>query len=216
LWLALLEAARPAGERLPAWGWAGLLLGLVGVAVLCADKLDPQRALRDPGALLALGSAFSWAVGSSIHRHRRSDAPQLTVAAYQMFLGGLGQAMIGAASGEVAELRAEDFTPTAVYAFFHLLVFGSLVGFVAYNWLLGNVSAALTGTYAYVNPMVALVAGWLIGGEPLTARVLGGMAIILAGVAFVRAAGRPTRVEIESSPTESDLVEMACCAEEKV
>src|SRR6202030_2861051 len=74
----------------------------------------------------------------------------------------------------------------AVYSFFHLLVFGSLIGFVAYNWLLGHVSVALVGTYAYVNPVVAILAGWLINNEAITLWIVSGMAVILAGVALVR------------------------------
>jgi hypothetical protein len=70
-----------------------------------------------------------------------------------------------------------------------LLVFGSLVGFVAFHWLLGHVSATLVGTYAYVNPAVAILVGWLVGGEELTGWILGGMIVILVGVALVRSAG---------------------------
>src|SRR5207237_252487 len=137
--------------------------------VLLAPRLrDPADFLRDAGPLLVLGSAASWALGSVLLRHRRLAAPHLTTAAYQMILGGGSMALIGLLTGEASRLSAEQFTPTAVYAFFHLLVVGSLVGFVTYNWLLGHVSAALVGTYAYVNPMVAILVGWLLNGEAIT------------------------------------------------
>jgi drug/metabolite transporter (DMT)-like permease len=102
-----------------------------------------------------------------------------------MLIGGSTQVVLGLALGEADEVTAANFTPAAVYAFFHLLVFGSLIGFVAYNWLLGHVTPTMVGTYAYVNPTIALVVGWL-WGEELSWWVLGGMVVILAGVALVR------------------------------
>jgi drug/metabolite transporter (DMT)-like permease len=113
----------------------------------------------------------------------------MVVAAYQMLLGGGGLTVVGVLLGEVGELDAADFTPGAIYAFFHLLVVGSLIGFVAYSWLLGHVPAAQAGTYAYVNPVVAILIGWLLGGEEIGPPILAGMAIILTGVFLVRSGG---------------------------
>jgi drug/metabolite transporter (DMT)-like permease len=87
----------------------------------------------------------------------------------------------------------------AAGSFVYLLIVGSLVGFVAFNWLLGHVPATLVSTYAYVNPLVALVVGWLLGGEELTVQILIGMVIILAGVALVRSGGsKPKSLASES------------------
>ncbi|HZT79792.1 MAG TPA: EamA family transporter, partial [Gemmataceae bacterium] len=157
---------------------------------LFAPKLgDPAALVGDAGPFLVLASAFSWALGSLVVRYRRRGGSQLVPAAYQMVLGGLGLAGIGLALGQHAALTGERFTAGAVFAFFYLLTVGSLLGFVAYTWLLGHVSAALAGTYAYVNPLVALLIGWLLGGEELTGWLLGGVAVILAGVALVRSGG---------------------------
>jgi drug/metabolite transporter (DMT)-like permease len=210
LWIAVAELLWPHGERLAARGWLGLLVGLGGVLVLLAPRLqDPAELLRDAGPLLVLGSAAAWALGSVLLRHRRLAASHLTAAAYQMVIGGGSLTLIGLLTGEAGRLSAEQFTPTAVYAFFHLLVVGSLVGFVTYNWLLGHVSAALVGTYAYVNPVVAILVGWLLGGEPVTGWTLGGMVVILAGVALVRGGtGAGVQVEevAEELPTEPAAV----------
>ena len=84
-------------------------------------------------------------------------------------------------------LSAAQLTPGAVWAFCHLLVFGSLVGFVAFNWLLGHVSAAQVGTHAYVNPAIAVLVAWFVDHEPLTLSILGAAGVILLGVALVRA-----------------------------
>jgi drug/metabolite transporter (DMT)-like permease len=192
LWMALLEAAAPRGERLALRGWVGLLLGLGGVALLWAGRAHDPAALVGLGPLLLLGSALAWSVGSFIHRHRRKPTPLLLSAAWQMLLGGGTLSLIGLAAGEAGGLTAAQLTPRAVAAFFYLLTVSSLVAFVAYLWLLRHVSAALAGTYAYVNPAVAVLLGWLLADEALTPALVGGLAVILAGVALVRAsAARP-------------------------
>jgi len=107
-----------------------------------------------------------------------------------MVLGGSALALIGVVTGEVEQVTAEQLTAGAVFAFVYLLVVSSLVAFLAYIWLLQHVSATLAGTYAYVNPAVAVLVGWLLGGEPITGWLVGGMVVILAGVALVRTGGR--------------------------
>jgi drug/metabolite transporter (DMT)-like permease len=94
-------------------------------------------------------------------------------------------------------VTAESLSRPAIMAFFYLLVVGSLIGYSAYAWLLHHVSPTLAGTYAYVNPVVALMVGWLLAGETLTAAILAGMVIILAGVALVRTAYRPVKLPPE-------------------
>jgi drug/metabolite transporter (DMT)-like permease len=185
--LVLLELLWPRGERLAARGWLGLCAGLGGVTLLMVPKLQGAGAVwHDTGPFLVLGSGFFWACGSFLLRHRTLELGHLASAGYQMVVGGSSMCLIGLAIGEGEQLSHVQLTPAAVYSFFHLLVFGSLVGFVAYNWLLGHVSAALAGTYAYVNPAIALLAGWLIGGETITWWIVGGMMVVLVGVALVR------------------------------
>jgi drug/metabolite transporter (DMT)-like permease len=190
LWIGLFEMCWPHGERLAGRGWLGLLLGLAGVLLLGVPLLSKTANLAlDVGYLLVLGSASCWALGSLVARHRRMTSPHLTAAAYQMLLGGAGLALIGLVSGEASRLP-DHVSARAAGAFVWLLVFGSLLGFVAYNWLLAHVSAAQAGTYAYVNPAIAVVIGVLDGEEP-TIWLAGGIAVILAGVALVRSGGQP-------------------------
>jgi drug/metabolite transporter (DMT)-like permease len=198
LWMALLEVLWPWGERLNLRGWIGLLAGFSGVAILLGERLGAASDFwRDTGALLVLGSAFSWAIGSFIVRRRRLRVAHLTGAAYQMFVGGGCMFLIGLAVGEGRELVWERCTWAGIYSFFHLLIVGSLIGFVAYNWLLSHVSAALAGTYAYVNPLVAILAGWLINDEQITPWIVSGMAVILAGVALVRGGTAQVRIRFK-------------------
>src|SRR5262249_18580923 len=186
LWIALMEMLWPGGDRLTGRGWLGLLIGLAGVLLLLAPKLhDPADFLVDAGPLLVLGSAASWSLGSLVMRYRRLGCSHLTAAAYQMILGGGSLTLLGLLLGEGGALTRDHFTAGAAFAFFYLLIVGSLVGFVAFNWLLGQVSAAQAGTYAYVNPLVAVLVG-LLDGEELTGWVVGGIVVTLAGVALVR------------------------------
>lgn len=190
LWIALLETLWPWGDRLTLPGWVGMLAGLGGVLLLMIPRLQgPAGLFQDAGPLLILASSLTWAMGGVIARHRRFQMLHLVAAAYQMLIGGICMLVLGYAIGEATAITRESFTPAAVYSFFHLLIFGSLIGFVAYNWLLGHVSAAKVGTYAYVNPVVAILVGWLLNGEALTGYVVGGMFVILAGVGLVRSAG---------------------------
>jgi drug/metabolite transporter (DMT)-like permease len=207
LWIGLLEMFWPGGERLTGRGWLGLFLGLGGILVLLAPRLEaPGTLLENPGVLIVLGSALCWSLGSLLVRHHRPPVPHLAAAAYQMVVGGGGLALVGLAAGEARELTAEHLTARAGIAFAYLLVVGSLVGFVSYNWLLGHVPAAQAGTYAYVNPVVALLVGWLFGNEAVTGWIVGGMVIILAGVGLVRGGGlrRPVVGEAGAAPSCTD------------
>jgi len=188
--LALMETVRPRGERLAMRGWIGLLLGLGGVVLLSGDVHSLHDFWTNPGPLLVLSSATLWALGSLIVRHHPPTVTAITAAAYQMLIGGLALIALGLACGEAATLGPEHFNLRSLGDFAYLLVVGSLIGFLAYRWLLGHVSSSLVGTYAYVNPLVAVLVGWSIADEALTPRILAGMAVILSGVALVRSARR--------------------------
>lgn len=196
LWMALMEFLLPRGDRLSTRGWLGLLTGLAGVVILVGGRLRGSLALAENVApLLLLASSLSWSLGSLVVRHRGPTGSHLAAAAYQMVIGGGILTLLGLAAGESRQLTPALFTPAAMAAFFYLLVVGSLVGFVAFNWLLGQVPAPVVGTYAYVNPVIAILLGWLADGDPLTSSLLAGMAIILTGVALVRGAARKTTAQ---------------------
>jgi drug/metabolite transporter (DMT)-like permease len=205
LWMALLEACWPRGDRLTYWGWLGILGGLAGAVLL----LPPPQAsvwLHEPGPFLVLASAFFWALGSVCIRYQRRTSSNLTTAAYQMLLGGAALVVTSLFLGEPQRLTAASFTPVAVGSFIYLLVFGSLVGYLAYTWLLNNVSAALAGTYAYVTPAIAILVGWLLGGEQVTLPVIAALVLILASVALVRAGAvhRGRALPVGEPPPENE------------
>jgi drug/metabolite transporter (DMT)-like permease len=190
LWMALLELLWPWGERLTLRGWVGLIAGFSGVVVMFIPKMNQPEPLFDSvGPPLVLGSAFCWALGSFLLRRQRARSAHLTTAAYQMVFGGLGQCLVGLSLGEAAVLTPDAFVARSIAAFFYLLVFGSLIGFVCYTFLLRHVTATQAGTYAYVTPVLAILVGGLLGNETITIWIVGGMACILLGVALLRTSG---------------------------
>jgi drug/metabolite transporter (DMT)-like permease len=185
IWMALLARAT-FGERLSGRVWLGLAAGLVGVGLL----LDPAGG-GEPGAmLLAVLGAVAWAAGSL--RSRVNDAPArpLVAAGMQMVAGGAGFAVVAVLRGEPAHIPFGDLDASALLPFAYLVTAGSLLAFTAYSWLLRRVSTTLVGTYAYVNPAIAVLLGWLVAGESYALDTLLAGAVILAAVVLL-VTGRP-------------------------
>ena len=180
----LAAALPPARERLPARAVLGLGLGFLGVAVLVGPALDGPRGTLWGEAALLLAS-LSWSCGSLYARRAGIGVDPLAATGWEMFLGGVLFLALAVASGS---LRAVHPTPVSLAALAYLVVVGSWVGFTAYIWLLANAPAAKVATYAYVNPVIAVLLGWWILDEPITGAVIAGSAIILVAVALVTAA----------------------------
>ncbi len=198
LWIGLFGMAWPSGERLSLRGWLGLAVGFAGIVMAMLPQIsDGFSFLHSHCSLIVLASAAAWALGSLLSRHLPTQLPHLTSAGYQMALGGFIQSAIGSAMGDWPEL-IDNTTGRSIAAFTYLLIVGSLTGFIAFNWLLGHISAAKVGTYAYVNPVIAVLIGFFTG-EPLNWEVFAGFAVILAGVYLVRRDHAPSQ-EIELEP----------------
>ena len=154
-------------------------------------------------ALVVVFTSLGWAAGSLYSRTAPQPAEPLLGAAMQMLAGGALLALVGAASGELAHVRSPSLASVGAIAY--LVVIGSLLAFSAYTWLLRNARTSLVGTYAFVNPVVAVLLGWAFNGEALTLRTLTAGAVIVGGVALiVLAPQRPLRargaVEPEAVP----------------
>ena len=156
---------------------------------------------------MLVGSTVLWALGSLTVRYKLRGAPHLAGAAWQMIIGGALLVAIGLAKGEATRLGAETLSRGAIGSFVYLVIVGSLIGFTAFNWLLINVRATLVGTYAYVNPVLAVLLGCTLGEETLTVSIVCGMVVILTAVALVRAAG--VRKPAEQSVRAEPAVELA-------
>lgn len=195
LWIVLLDWAWGKG-RTPAVGTIlGVLWGFAGVALLITGGEIGQGSRNDlMGGLLVLGGAAAWATGSMVSRYAaRPSAPGIGTA-MQMLCGGLVLLGIGLARGEIGTIDPGQISAASVLALCYLVVFGSLVAFSAYIWLLRNTTPAVAVTYAYVNPVVALFLGWSLVGEPLTSRTLLAALIILSAVLIIttRPSSRPS------------------------
>ncbi|WP_394847824.1 EamA family transporter [Pendulispora brunnea] len=199
LWMVVLGALR--ARKMPnRWVALGLVLGFAGLLPLIRpDASHPGRAHVDVLASVALVlGALSWAAGSLYARGRLVPEAPLQAAAMQMLTGGVLLILVSGAVGEWSALDVSRVTERSIVSLAYLIVFGSIVAFGAYVWLLEQVSAASVSTYAFVNPVVALLLGWLFGGEGLSARTLLATALIVAAVAMItmassRPAGARTR-----------------------
>jgi drug/metabolite transporter (DMT)-like permease len=193
IWMVLLDWLRPGGQRPTGLVLAGAALGLGGVGLLVGPaQLGGGPGSVDPvGSALALGGSLTWAVGSMLMRHRHAPASPFLGSALQMLVGGVLLVGIAALHGDfTAEalagvLRDDPGALRARWALGYLVVFGSLVGFTAYIWLMRHAAPAKVATYAYVNPVVAVLLGWALGGEPVGPRTVAASAVIVAAVALI-------------------------------
>jgi drug/metabolite transporter (DMT)-like permease len=177
LFVALLDRAC-FGIRIPGRAALGIAIGLAGVAMLVGSsgRLDPL------GAAVILGASFAWAAGSAYARVAPLPSNTLLSAAMQMLTAGFALAAVSAVSGERVT-GAPGAASLGAFAF--LVVFGSLLAFTAYGWLLRNAPSPLVSTYAYVNPAVAVFLGWLLVGEHVGGREIAAGLVILSSVALL-------------------------------
>lgn len=196
IWLAVFDAAltrrRPTGLVI-----GGLAAGLVGVAVLLVpveglERLDPL------GIALVMGSAISWSAGSLYARRAPLPRSGLLLTGMEMLAGGAALMIAGTLLGEIGRTDVAEFSLRSLVAFAYLVVFGSIVAFTAYTWLLAHVSVSTVGTYAYVNPIVAVALGAVFLSEPITPRTIVATVIII-GAVIAMVSGRPRTAE-ESGP----------------
>ena len=177
MWLALWT--RLGGEQVPTTSWIGLLLGVLGALLLA---LEGDFSASWGGALLAFGAPLCWSLGS--YASRKLDQPAATMASAAQWL-------IGGALSLLLALRVEpvqalgDVSVRSWAAWVYLLVMGTLVALNAYLWLLQNTSAALAGSYSFVNPAVALLVGVGLGGERLTGWVFAALPLVGAALALI-------------------------------
>ncbi len=190
MWVGLL--ARVAfGDRMPRRAVAGTAIGLTGVAVLAGPALSAGGS-EATGILALLVSPMCWATGS-LYATRRAILPRpaLFATGIEMLAAGLLMLLIAIPTGEWRAFDPAAVAPVAWLGLVYLVVVGSLVGYVVYGWLLGAAPLARVTTYAYVNPVVAVVLGWLLLGEAVTAQTVMAAVVIVAGVALiVSATGR--------------------------
>jgi drug/metabolite transporter (DMT)-like permease len=190
LWMALLQGIG-GGPKPGRRAWAGVFIGLLGIAILVGPEslAGGGRADLLAAGVLVCGS-LAWASGSLIGRRHPTSPSPLLGAGLQMVAGGALLLVAGTLAGEPARFDPALVHPRAWLAMGYLAVFGSIVGFTAYVWLMRVSSPSRAATYAFVNPVVAVLLGWALAGEPLGARTLMAAAVIVGAVALIVLAPR--------------------------
>lgn len=189
LWVVMIEAIRRGGSR-PTWLTAtGVVIGLAGISIL----IDPVGTAGHPqgynilGVAAVLLAALSWAVGSIYSQGANLPNSAMLGSGMELLAGGAGSFILGLVMGEAGRLNLSAITLSSVEGLVYLIVFGSLVGFVCYSWLLRVAPMTLVVTYAYVNPLVAVILGSLLAKEVLTLKVLFATPLILSAVVLIHA-----------------------------
>jgi drug/metabolite transporter (DMT)-like permease len=188
-WLTTIDVIF-GGERLTARRWIGLAVGFLGIVTLVWPELQvgPNRRAFLTGVVAAQIACAGWAVGSLYARRRGHGGAReenvLATAAFEMLFGGAALFLAAAVHGEYAVLT---FTTRTTLALGYLIVFGAVIGFTAYAYALKHLPVATVSLYAYVNPVIAVVLGVMILKEPFSARMAVAAAIVLVGIALVRA-----------------------------
>lgn len=173
-----------------------LMIGVAGVAVLMSHSFHLGSApISTVGALALIAAAIFWSVGSVMTRRLPLPSSKVLGAGAQMLVGGAMLAVVAVGFGEPAKFHAGQVSGRAWFSLAYLIVMGSLIGFTAYMWLIHRESPTKVGTYAYVNPVVAVLIGYFVGGEPLGARTILGMTLVLASVLLITLGKRTRNME---------------------
>jgi drug/metabolite transporter (DMT)-like permease len=185
LWIVVLSSIGPSGKKPSGRAVAGFALGLAGIVLLIAPWNLKTSGVDLWGAGAVLLAAFSWAVGSLLSRRVPLPGVPILATAMQMLAGGALLTAAGFLTGEAARFAPGAVSARSAFAVVYLMVFGSLVGYTTYVWLLRVADPARVSTYAFVNPVVAVFLGWALAGESVTPRMLAAAAVIVAAVVLI-------------------------------
>ena len=206
LWMVLIDALRPGGTRPDAKVFLGVGIGFLGIVILfwpfeANSGAAGQTSLL--GSIVLLLAAISWATGSLMSRKARLPQSPLMGSAIEMLMGGSGLVLLGLVTGEAGLLDLSTISWQSGAGMVYLILFGSLAGFTAYTWLLRVAPTSLVSTYAYVNPLVAIILGYFIASEPISIRTLLAAGVILGSVVLItqiNSRPRATALHRETSP----------------
>ena len=187
----LLSSAAARTWRLNGTLLAGILLGLGGVGMLLRGTgLEPAPGLT-LGCVTILVSAFSWSLGIVYSRRSHLSGSPLLLSALSLLSGAVMLLLTATVVGEAKEFQLSQVSLKSALALGYLILFGSVIAFTAYNWLMEHYSPTLVSTHTYINPVVAVLLGWAYGGEALTAKVASAASLVVAAVVLVdRGTGR--------------------------
>lgn len=183
-WVVGIEYFLPNKPKINLFIIGGLLLGTTGVMIIFARDLDITLDINILiGGLCLLGAVIAWAAGSIYWKYKKTDVRPLMGASIQMLIAGILQTALGLILGEHNNFH---LTQNGVLALGYLIVFGSILGYASYIYSVTHLPLSLVSTYAYINPIIAILLGWYVLNEPLTVTVFIASGLILAGVALVK------------------------------
>jgi drug/metabolite transporter (DMT)-like permease len=187
LWMVLIDAVRPGAKRSSWQTWLGVLWGFAGIALLVGPSEFAGNGGRFylPGVGALLLASFLWSAGSLYSRSAALPDSPLLGTSMEMLAGGTGLLIFGSLTGDWSRLNLSAIRLPSILGLIYLIIFGSLVGFAAYTWLLRAAPTPLVSTYAYVNPLVAIFIGNLLAGEPLTPHILLAAMVIISSVLLI-------------------------------
>jgi drug/metabolite transporter (DMT)-like permease len=186
LMVVLIEWWRPGGKNPGLAAMTGVIIGLAGMALLIGPSafMGATDVELMPALVLLMGS-LSWSM-ATVFGKRASVPPNPPLAsAIQLLGGGIALMIVSTIAGELGRVEPANFTLKAILSVAYLIIFGSIIAFSAYSWLLRVASPTKISTYAYVNPIVAMFLGWAVAGEEMSMRVLVAAGVVLAGVALI-------------------------------
>ena len=203
-WMVGAEALWPGGERPHRLEWVGLIVGFVGILVLVWPELTASGAGGRGFLAGVLGlqcACITWSIGSAYERRHHSTEHTLGGAAIEMVFGGLMLTAIGSLAGEWPRVA---FSPRSAAAFAYLIVIGSLVGYSAYIYTLKHLPVSTISLYSYINPIIAVILGTLVAGEPFGARGVIASGVVFAGVAVVRSTSFSREISDPPAPADEN------------
>jgi drug/metabolite transporter (DMT)-like permease len=205
LWMVTLDAIRPGGRRPSGRTILGVLIGFAGIVVLIGPgQFAGSGGIDSLGVAALLLAAFMWAVGSLYSRHAPLPGSPLLGTGMEMLAGGGMLLLLGTLTGEWQQLDLQAISTQSWLGLIYLIIFGALVGFAAYTWLLRVAPTPLVSTYAYVNPLIAILLGSLLADETLTLRIVISALVIVSSVALINTSGGSTSRTKESNHQKAE------------
>ena len=200
MFLVIMEAFRPGGAKPHGWTILGLVIGFIGIFILIGPSELTGGTQLDPYGIGALILAcIFWSLGSVYSKHGELPKSSLMSTGGQMLMGSIGLFLMSIVSGELRGWTPSDVTTQSLAGLVYLITVGSLIGFVSYGWLLQNAPISLVATYAYVNPIVAVLLGNWLAAEPLEPRIWLAAAIIVGSVMFINRSGPKVTKDAEEA-----------------
>ncbi len=187
LWMVLIDSLRPNGVHANRLTWLGVIVGFIGIALLANpwQSHSGSPPLDTIGMVVLVLAALSWSIGSLYSRKASLPNSSLLGTGMEMLAGSVGLFIFSALVGEWGAFNPSAVSMKSVAGLIYLIIFGSFIGFVAYTWLLRNAPTPIVSTYAYVNPVVALLLGSVIANEQLDKQDIISALIILSGVVLI-------------------------------